>query len=128
MNIQENHPPRSFQVGHTDHPITLYDCAHLRLAADEQITLLGPTGSEVDITRKNWGYYGMSSLNSRLPRFGLLPALVRNTQDNKYFILLVEPEQNAAFEHYLQQTHQELICWLHDDEVLARISAAARMS
>lgn len=125
MKIQENNPPRAFVVGQADHPITLHDCAHLSLASDEQITLIGPTGSELDITRKSWGYYAMASLNSRLLNFGLHTVLVRSTADNKFFILLVEAGKEAEFQTYLAETHQEIITWLDSDEALAQIQTRA---
>jgi hypothetical protein len=121
MNILTQTPPRSFIVGHSDHPITLHDCAHLTLEPNEQITLIGPEGSEVDITRKSWGYYAMSSLNSRLLNFGLNAVLVRSQHDNKFFILLVENGKEAEFEDYLKDTHQEIIIWLNSDATLSKI-------
>jgi len=125
MKIQENHPPRAFAVGHADHPIILHDCAHISLENDEQITLKGPAGSELDITRKSWGYYAMSSLNSRLLNFGLHTVLVRSIGDNKFFILLVEAGKEAEFETYLAETRQEIITWLDSDQALAKIQTGA---
>jgi hypothetical protein len=121
VKIEENTPPRCFTVGHADHPIVLQDCAHISLESNQQITLLGPEGSELDVTRKSWGYYAMSSLNSRLLNFGLHTVLVRSLADNKFFILLVEDGKKAEFEAYLKETHQEIITWLDSDSVLSQL-------
>lgn len=126
MNINTIEPPRQFSVGHSDHPIVLSDCAHIQLEPDEQITLTGPKGSEVDVTRKSWGYYAMSSLNSRLLNFGLHTALVRSTADNKFFILLVEDGSQTDFTDYLANTHQELVCWMDSDTALAKLAERMR--
>ena len=123
MQITENIPPRTYTVGVADKKIELSDCAHIQLAADEQVTFVTPSGTELDVTRKAWGYYATSSLNSRLLHFHLSAALVRSTQDNKFFILLVESGQENTFFHYLKETYQELVCWLNSDENLGKIAA-----
>lgn len=123
MNIKPTEPVREFRVGYDDHPITLKDCAHISLEADEQITLLGPEGSEVDVVRKEWGYYAIPSLNGRLLRFGLHAALIRSEGDGKFFVLLVEDGKQPAFHDYLAQTHQQLVCWLDDTETLNRLAS-----
>lgn len=121
MNIKTIEPPRAFRVGYDDHPITLYDCAHIELESDEQVTFKGPQGSETDMTRKSWGYYAVSSLNNRLGRFNLRPALAKSLGDQKFFLMLVETDKEEEFLAYLEKTHQILICWLDQEETLKQI-------
>lgn len=120
MNIKIIRPPRAFEVGPPDDPVRLYDCAHIELAPDEQVTFKGPTGSEYDFCRKTWGYYATPSLNSRLGRHGLRPALVRGC-DDKMYVMAVERDRIQEFELYLAQYGLRRICWLDEDAVLDRL-------
>lgn len=120
MNIRTIQPPRAFVVGPPDDPVCLYDCAHIELAPEEQVTFKGPTGSEYDFCRKSWGYYATPSLNSRLGRFGLRPALVRGL-DRKMYLMAVERDRIEEFEAYLTRFGLRRICWLDDDAILDRI-------
>jgi hypothetical protein len=80
---------------------------------DEQITLETETGAELDVTRKNWGFYATPSLNKRLISFDLHGVLVRNVQGH-YFVLLVETLKRSEFDKYAQEQNLELILWLDD--------------
>ncbi|MGI8727658.1 MAG: hypothetical protein ACR2K6_08285 [Solirubrobacterales bacterium] len=122
MKLQPTNPPRTFEVGRR--PVTISDSGTLELDPDEQITLTTPDGGEYDVARKSFGFYATPSLNDRLPRFGLRPALVRNA-DASYYLLLVESSRMDEFEAYCGEEAQELVGWLDDEATLERIANAA---
>ena len=57
MRFDRKDPPRSFIVGNAG-PIEMKDCGTMRLAADEQVTLVTESGAEYDVARTSWGYQG----------------------------------------------------------------------
>jgi hypothetical protein len=114
MKLEIKDPPRSYECGFEVKRI-IKDCASLELAENEQITLTSPSGSEYDITRKNFGYYATPSTNGRLQRFGLRTAIARNRLD-QLFVLLVESGGEDKFETYLQEEQMSLICWIDTEE------------
>ena len=50
MKIQENNPPREFEVGWGPKFI-MRDCAHIELASNEQVTFKTEAGGEYDVAR-----------------------------------------------------------------------------
>jgi hypothetical protein len=115
-------PPRAFEVGRSVRHV-MRDCARVELAPDEQVTFVTDSGGEYDVARKSWGFYATPSLNARLARFGLRPALVKNPE-GRYFIFLVERGKDAEFEQYLTQEAQRIVCWLDSDKHLADLERA----
>jgi SAM-dependent methyltransferase len=113
MEFRPLEPPRRFRVG-ADQAIELVHVADVELAADEQVTFRGGSGSEYDVVRKAWGYYATPSLNVRLPAHGLRPALCRNA-DGKRTLLLVERGADAEFENYLAGQGMAVDAWLDAD-------------
>ena len=113
MQIKTNDPPREYAVGFGP-PITIKDCAHIHLDADEQITLKTESDGEYDVTRKCWGFYATPSINGRLVRFGLRAVLVKNRL-NQFFILLVEQGGEDAFSLYVSDEGLTVCGWLDDD-------------
>ena len=105
-------PPREFTTG-VNNNVTIKDCGRMTLMPDEQISLETETGAELDVTRKNWGFYATPSLNKRLISFDLHGVLVRNVQGH-YFVLLVETLKRSEFDKYAQEHNLELILWLDD--------------
>jgi SAM-dependent methyltransferase len=89
--------------------IHLKDCGRVALEPDEQVTFVSESGTEYDVVRKSWGYYATPSLNSRLPSFGLKPALVRS--GDRLYLLLVEADKEAEFHAYLQRQGMEIVSW-----------------
>jgi len=122
MDIQKSDPPRRFTVGR-DQALTLTDCAHIALDPDEQVTFTTPAGGEVDVCRKDWGFYATPSLNGRLPAHGLKPALCANAGGQLY-LLLVETGQEAAFEAYLRDEEMRAIAWLDAPDAAERLTLA----
>ena len=116
-------PPRSFDVGLPTKRISLKDCGHMHLEADEQITFTTEQGGEFDVTRKPWGFYATPSLNDRLPRFGLRAALTRSS-DGKFFVKLVERGREAEFHGYMEHQAEAVVCWLDEDDALLAIQQA----
>ncbi len=121
MQIQPIEPPRPFKVGQAGH-ITLLDCAHIELAADEQITLKTQSGTELDILRKPWGYYATPSLNGRLPQFNLRTALIKSP-DGKFYIWMVEKGKESDCAAYIAEENLKLVCWLDTTEKLNALEA-----
>ena len=122
MNIRELEPPRGFSVG-LGGGIRLRHCADIELAADEQVTFVTTSGTEYDVVRKEWGYYATPSLNGRLADKGLRGVLVRN-QKGKVYLLLVERGKEAQFQAYLSTEQQQMVCWLDEDQAVARLVEA----
>lgn len=124
MKIVSHDPPRRFRVG-TGGRVELKDCARIELAPDEQVTFTTEVGGEYDVARKSWGFYATPSLNRRLRRFGLRPALVKGLEDT-YFVLLVEGGQEPAFDAYLAGEGLALLRWLDDEAFLRALDPDAR--
>ena len=122
MQFDPKQPPREFEVGF-DKKGVIRDCGTLRLAADEQVTLVTEQGGEYDVTRKSWGFYATPSMNGRLSGFGLRAVLVKN-RANRHFVLLVERGHEAGFEEYVAGEPLTIIAWLDDAADLERIGKA----
>jgi len=120
MNIKPNTPPREFTVGFEEHRVVLKDCAHIELSADEQVTLLTDNGGEYDVSRKSWGFYATPSLNGRLPKYNLRPALVKNRVD-QFFIVLIEKGKEDMFEEYRNIEQLKFVTWLDQIKPLKQI-------
>lgn len=112
-------PPRVFEVGGPQ-PVEVRDSARIELDPDEQVTFVTGSGAEYDVVRKSWGFYAAPSLNSRLGRHSLRPALVRNSED-RFFLLLVELGCEEAFQSYLREQKIKLVCWMDHHDDLSRI-------
>ena len=119
MKYSVINPPRAFSVG-TDDSIELRDCMHIELESDEQVTFFNET-TEYDVVKKSWGFYATPSMNGRLIRHNLLTALLRNPNTEMCFICLVKNDQVKDYQKYLADEELEHICWLSDNETLARI-------
>lgn len=119
MKFERKDPPREFAVSPE---ITLKDCGRVELAPDEQVTFAAD-GTEYDFCRKDWGYYASPSLNSRMGRLGLRPALVKSVKYGTFFLMAVVKERQADFLAYLSHTSQRLVHWLDDAPTLARLAA-----
>ncbi|NRA15624.1 MAG: hypothetical protein HRU04_09020 [Oceanospirillaceae bacterium] len=105
-------PPRKFVVG-PKKEVEISHTANVKLDTNEQITLFGVEGSEVDIVKKEWGYYLTSSINKRLASFDIDVYLVQNSSGN-VFVMAVEDGGNDSFHNYLLQTNQKIIFNLSD--------------
>ncbi len=113
MKIKLNEPLRLFQTG-LNNQVTLTDCGSVYLGTDEMITLADESGAEYDVCKKAWGYYATPSINGRLKKFGFKTALVRNSA-NLLYIMLVKEEKIELFLDYLQEDNQEVVAWLDED-------------
>lgn len=96
----------------------MLDCGQVYLESDEQVTFTMDGGGELDVARKEWGFYATPSLNGRLADFGLRATLARNTLTNKFYVLVVERGKEAAFYDYLAQESCEVVFWLDTTESL----------
>ena len=112
MHIDENTPPRTFEIG-GEQKITISHMANIELKSNEQVTFFGKQGAEVDVVKKEWGYYMTPSINKRLTGFGLETFLVQNSLGH-IFVMTVEPGRKEGFEEYLSLTDQKIIFNLSD--------------
>lgn len=129
MKFEPVEPPREFEVGRRGG--RLRHVGDAWLGADEVLTLRSETGTEVDLTRKSWGYYGSPSLNGRLREHGLRAALAVGVprdgeQAGRMYLLYVEDGREADFDAYLSAEEMEVVAWLDSDEDVARAAAALR--
>jgi len=125
MKFDEITPPRVFTVGNSVR-FDMRDCGRVSLEPDEQVTFVTEACCEYDVARKYWGFYATPSLNGRLPKFGLRAVLIRNTQTQHYFVLLVEQDKEDTFEAYLEQESLEIIAWMDTTDRLDAFAAALR--
>jgi hypothetical protein len=100
----------------------------LSLEPDEVLTLKTKSGTEVDVARKSWGYYGSPSLNARLREHGLRAVLAmgrpREGQTaRRMYLLYVEDGHEAGFEAYLAAEAMEIVAWLDSDDAVAAAAA-----
>ena len=129
MRFDPIEPPREFEVGRRGG--RLRHVADGWLDPDEVLTLRSETGTEVDLTRKSWGYYGSPSLNGRLLEHGLRAALTVGVprdgeQAQRMYLMYVEEGSEADFQAYLDAEEMEIVAWLDSDEAVARAAAALR--
>ena len=112
MKYDRKEPPRSFFVG-AGGQIEIRDCGRVFLEPDEQVTFVGPSGKEHDFTAKTWGFYATPSVNGRLKGQGFKTALVRNSHD-KFYIMVVDVDEVKAFEAYMAAEENEVLEWLDE--------------
>ena len=112
---KEDFKDRKFEVNNAGQTFELSHVMDLMLEADEQVTLVAEEGKEVDICRKDWGYYATPSLNSRLKKFGYRCCLVDSA--GKKFIHIVDQNKMLSYQNYLDQQKMTIIMWLDDDTI-----------
>jgi hypothetical protein len=122
VKLTEIDPPRMFEVGLRG--AKLAHVADVQLEPDEVLTLKTPSGTELDIARKEWGYYGSPSLNGRLRDFGLRAALALGVPRSgeeapRMYLMLVEDGREEAFAEYLEAESMRVLAWLDSDEAVA---------
>ncbi|MDX6650814.1 MAG: hypothetical protein QOJ97_2765 [Solirubrobacteraceae bacterium] len=127
MKFEPIEPPREFGVGHRGG--RLRHVGDAWLGDDEVLTLRTPSGTEVDVSRKAWGYYATPSLNGRLRDFGLRAVLTIGVPrdgeaSTRMYLMLVEDGEEAAFEEYLAAEEMRVVAWLDSDDAVAE---AARL-
>ena len=115
MNFKVIKPVRKFEVGDTVPTIELSHVMDLMLEADEQVTLVAEGGKEVDICKKDWGYYATPSLNSRLQRFGYRCCLVDSA--GKKFVHIVDQNKMPSYQNYLDQQKMTIVAWLDNGTI-----------
>jgi hypothetical protein len=129
MRFESVDPPREFEVGRRGG--RLRHVADGWLERDEVLTLRTESGTEVDVTRKEWGYYGSPSLNGRLRDHGLRAALAMGVPRDgeaapRMYLLYVEEGREAAFEEYLAAEEMEVVAWLDSDDAVRRAAEKLR--
>lgn len=112
MKVYIKKPPREYEVG-LNKDIKIKDCATIKLESNEQVTFIDEDKREYDLCRKSWGYYATPSINSRLYKFNFKTALVKNSKD-QYYVMLVEKDKIDDFNNYIENDQNELIEWLDE--------------
>lgn len=113
MKFQAIDPPRRFRPAGPQGP-EISHVATVELNPDEQITIVTESGAEIDVVRKEWGFYPLPSLNGRLSNFKLYPVLVVNRQ-SKIYLLLAEAGKRRQFEDYIKSEGMTVIAWLANE-------------
>tara|TARA_B110000259_G_C14004671_1_gene397556 strand:+ start:1315 stop:1680 length:366 start_codon:yes stop_codon:yes gene_type:complete len=114
MKVKKNN--RKFKVGKKN-DIIITDAGSVFLKNDELVTLKDGK-KELDIGKKNWGYYGTPTLNKRLPKFGYLAVLTRNKIFDTYAVLIVDKRKKKTFLNYLKREDMKIICWLNHKNLI----------
>lgn len=122
MNFTLTTPPREFTVGQNNE-ITLKDCGRVELDPDEQVTFTSESGTELDVTKKAWGYFATPSLNKRLRRYGLKGVIVKGAAGDTFFVVLVEDGKDQEFDAFLINNKMKVVCWLDSDEACLTLDA-----
>lgn len=122
MKITPMDPPRTFSVG--ERGGTLAHAADIDLAPDEVVTFRQGSQTELDVTRKSWGYYATSSLNGRLREHGLRAVLAVGVprtagESERMYLLLVEAGHEEDFRSYIDAERMRVLAWLDSDEAVA---------
>ena len=120
MELRPIEPPRRFDGG----DVELSHVLDLVLEPDEIATLKTPSGSEMDVARKSWGYYATPSLNARLRESGLRGALVVGQpraadEAPRLYLMAVEEGHEDAFDTYLASERARVVAWLDSDDAIA---------
>jgi len=115
-------PAREFEMGRSS--VRLRHVADAWLEEDELVTFRTDSGTELDLTRKGWGYYATPSLNGRLRKHGLRAALT--SRAGRMYLVLVEEGREPDFRAYLAEEEMEVVAWLDSDEAVAQATARLR--
>tara|TARA_Y100000768_G_C23981311_1_gene685963 strand:- start:1180 stop:1536 length:357 start_codon:yes stop_codon:yes gene_type:complete len=118
VKLKSKNPPREYNVG-IKKDITIKDCGTISLSDNEQVTFITKSDAEYDICKKSWGFYATPSVNSRLIKFNFKTALVKNSKDQVY-IMIVEKDKLQEFFKYLENDKNELIEWLDEKWIMKK--------
>ena len=116
-NFRKN--PRLFNVG-LKNQITIKDLGDISLEDNEQVTFNSKSGAKYDFTKKNWGFYATQSINKRLINEGFKTALVSNSM-NRIYIMIVEVRFLNLFKEYCEVEDQKILIWLDDENEVKKI-------
>ena len=112
MKIKLLEIPRKFIVGKSQ-DIEMLDCGKIELEDNEMISFVTIEGCEYDVCAKDWGFYATPSVNGRLVREGFITALVKNTFD-QYYVMLVDKNKVDSFNNYVEKENLILVQWLSE--------------
>ena len=110
MKIKKIIPSRKFKVGKAKNKIEIKHSLDLFLNNNEQVTLKKKFGNKIleyDVCAKDWGYYALPSINSRLKKNKFTTFLVIN-DTNKFYIHLVANCKKKEFKQYLKNENQKI--------------------
>ncbi len=112
MNLKLKDIPRKYRCG-LQNQIEVSDYGEIFPEPNEQLAFVTKSGKKYDIAAKSWGFYATPSVNSRLTKEGFKTAIVKNSQD-RYYIMIVEEDKMNEFHAYLDEEKQEVIEWLDE--------------
>ena len=112
MKIKVKKIPRKFLVG-IEKKTTIKDFGKIYANENEMLSFVNSNNKEYDVVAKDWGYYATPSINGRLFDEGFKTALVKNSF-NKYYIMIVDIEKMDSFFLYLKLDDQEVVEWLDE--------------
>ena len=129
MRYEPVEPPREFEVGKRG--MKLRHVADVFAGDDEVVTFKTASGTELDVTRKDWGYYATPSLNGRLLDHGLRAVLTMGVPRDgdeapRMYLMLVERGHEPDFNAYLEAEHMQVVAWLDGNDQIAE--AARRLA
>lgn len=110
MKFEKINPPRNFYVG-SNNRIKISHTMDIYLKDNEQITFkkkIGNKISEFDICKKDWGYYALPSINSRLKHFDFSTYIISNLE-NRIYIFIVHNSKKDKFYKYLKDEKQKIL-------------------
>ena len=93
--------------------ITLIHKADIHLRNNEQVTLKDKN-KEIDIVKKQWGYYLTPSINKRLLSFNLNTAIIKNTKTNNIFVFAIDKNKMRYFKRYAKKENLKVLRWLNE--------------
>ena len=106
MKVKQKNPPRKYICG-PKQDVEISDCGELVLEDDEMISLKFSKGSQLDIVKKQWGFYGTPSLNVRLKKEGFL-AFLTKSHEGRFYVLLAHKRNLTAFFRYLKKENHTI--------------------
>jgi hypothetical protein len=112
MKIKLLEIPRKFIVGKSQ-DIEILDCGKIELDDNEMLSFVTSEGCEYDVCAKDWGFYATPSVNGRLVREGFKTALVKNSL-NQYYVMLVDINKLESFNNYTEKENLIIVQWLSE--------------
>ncbi len=110
MKFKKITPNRNFKVG-IKGDITITHSMDIFLEDDEQVTFkkkIGKNITEFDVCKKNWGYYALPSINSRLKDFNFSTFIISNA-NKRIYIWIVHNSKKKEFLQYVKNEKQIIL-------------------
>ena len=109
MRVQKRKKIRKF-IANKDTNVILSDVGKIILNKNEHLTIQA-NNKKNEICMMEWGLYATSSINNRLKKEGFETALVKNSF-NKFFIMIVDNNKKKIFFKYCKKESIKVVQWL----------------